>query len=109
MPGSRFPVAERFIFHHVHFAEHLDPYIVSVAMIGSDIVADDMAQWSPNKRDIIFGQDLTSALQFTPVFHLKGNVMQRWGFVAHKVHGVVVNAAAHEDEMVTYPVRSAKA
>ena len=78
-------------------------------MIRSDVVADYVTQRSPNQLDIIFGQDLTSALQFAPIFHLERNVMERWRFVAHKIHRVMVNAAAHEDEMVTYPIGGPKA
>ena len=109
MPGTRLPIAQRLILHHVHFTIHFDPYTVRIAMIGGDVVADDVAQRSPNQLDVVFGQHLTSALQFAPILHLECNVMERGRFVAHKIHGVMVNAAAHENEMVADPVGCAKA
>src|SRR5262249_42063890 len=43
MPGTRVEVAELLVLHLIHLAEDLDPHQVGIAVIGRDVVADDVA------------------------------------------------------------------
>jgi len=53
VPGPGLPVAELLILHESHLAVDLDPDAVAVAMIGRDVVADDMAERPPDQLDAV--------------------------------------------------------
>ena len=67
-----------------------------------------MAARSPDELDVVVVQQVTGLLDVVPVVQLVGNVMQPATRAAQKVDGVVVGAAAQEDEEIADPVGDAK-
>ena len=109
MPGARVPIAQRFVAHLVHFTEHLDAHIVTTAMIGGDVMANDMTQGTPDQRNAVARKHFAGPLQRRPVLNLKGNMMQHWCIAANEVDRMVIHAAAHEREVIAHPIRHPEA
>ena len=53
MPGARIEIAERLVLDLVHLGEHFDAHHVGVAVIGRDVVADDVAARAPDQMDLV--------------------------------------------------------
>src|ERR1700693_5945974 len=76
VPRPRIEIAQRLVLHLVHLAEELDAHLVGVAVIDRDIVADDVATRTPDQMDVVTGECLRGALDFSPVLDLERNVME---------------------------------
>src|SRR5262249_25010161 len=66
VPGARVEIAERLVLHQVHLAEELDPYLVGVAVVDGDVVADDVAAGPPHQMDVVAGEPFAGALDLRP-------------------------------------------
>ena len=62
MPRPRIEIAERLVLDLVHLAEQLDANIVGVAVIGRDVVADDVAARAPDQLDVVLAEEIASAV-----------------------------------------------
>ena len=78
-------------------------------MVGRDVVADDVSLRPPHQMSAVLGQEVAGAVQLRPVAHLEGNMMELGLRVIDEVDGVMVDAAAHEAEIIRVPVRHPEA
>ena len=82
--------------HLVHLAIELDPHIVGIAMIGRDVVADDVTARPPHQSNVVLGQEVAGAVQLRPVPDLEGDVVELGLRVIDEIDRVMIDAAAHE-------------
>ena len=70
-------------------------------MVRCDVVTNDVAKWTPYELDLVFGEDFAGAVYFGPILYLERHVVQSLRFELHEVHRVMIDAASHEDEVIT--------
>src|ERR1043166_7991025 len=78
-------------------------------MVGRDVVADDVADRTPDELDAIARKIIAGALQLRHIAHLERDVVKASFLVADEVDGGVVRAAAQKREAVAHPVRDLEA
>ena len=104
MPRARVEIAERLVLDLVHLGEDLDPHQILVAVVGRDVVADDVAARTPHQVNLVAREEIAGLVDLRPVEHLERDVVQLWLLVDDEVQRVVVGVAAHEHEEVAAPV-----
>src|SRR5215470_12680974 len=104
VPWPRIEISERFVLHLIHFAEQFDADIVACAMIGCHVVADDMATGSPDKTQVVLGEEVAGAMNLRPILDLEGNVMELRGWIDHEVDAVMIDGTTQECKGVVAPV-----
>ena len=70
-------------------------------MVRCNVVADEVAKRPPDKLDFVFGEDFASPVNLCPILHLGRHVVQALRFELNEVHRMMIDAAPHEDEVVT--------
>src|SRR5262249_14244252 len=63
VPGPRLEIAEFLVAHDVHLAKKLDTLVVGVAMIGGDVVSDNVPDRPPDQVDAVAGEMVAGTLQ----------------------------------------------
>src|SRR5262249_49618062 len=75
VPRAWIEPAERLVLHLVHLAKQLDPHVVGVAVVGRNVVADDVARRPPHQVDVVLGEEVAGTVDLRPVLHLERDVM----------------------------------
>ena len=109
MPEARLKVAKLLVVHLIHLAIHLESDVVRVAMVGGNIVADDVSQWPVDEMHIVSRKEVAGPLQLGPILQFKGNVMQLRLLVVNEIDRMMIDTAPHEDEEVAPPIGNSEA
>src|SRR5262249_11182834 len=109
VPRARIEVAKVLVLHLVHLAENFDAHEVGVAVVGRDVVADNVAAGTPDKMHVVVREGVDRLVNLRPVDHLEGDVMKLRLLVDDEVERMVVGVAAQEHEKVAAPVRHPEA
>src|SRR5262249_18209525 len=105
VPGPRLEIAQLFGGHPVELGEELHDVIVGIAVIDRNVMADDVAHRAPQDRTLVLAERLAGVVHMRPVGKLEGDVVHEGARPGAEIDGVMIRAAAHEDEEVLDPVR----
>src|SRR5579862_851199 len=107
-PRTGDEVAQFFAVDPGHLGIKLDDVTVGIAMIGEDVVANDMATRPPDHLIFVPTQEVACAKYLGAVRQLEGDMMHLHCIALCKVCSVMIRPAAHPDKYFLAPVRNTK-
>jgi hypothetical protein len=93
VPWPRLEIAELLVVHDVEIGEELDRDAVGILVVDRDVVADQVADRTPEQLDVLLAEKIAGAVDLGLVAQLEGEVVNVAVVGLQQVDAVMVAAA----------------